>query len=67
MVEDLATFFADTIEFIVGGVLREPVDSRQEKVAALFDSDPDGWGLPRPEMMYVAELDADVVEKFSEA
>jgi mannitol-1-/sugar-/sorbitol-6-/2-deoxyglucose-6-phosphatase len=46
---------------------REPVDSLQERVTGLFGSDPDGWGLPRPEMMYVAELDANVVEKLSEA
>ena len=45
----------------------EPVDSRQEKVNGLFGRDAAGWGLPQPEMMYVAELDADVVAKFSEA
>ena len=45
----------------------EPVDSLQEKVDGLFGRDAAGRGLPRPKMMYVAELDADVVEKFSEA
>jgi mannitol-1-/sugar-/sorbitol-6-/2-deoxyglucose-6-phosphatase len=46
---------------------REPVDSLKDKVQGLFASDPEGWGFPRPEMLFVAELDADVVEKFSEA
>jgi beta-phosphoglucomutase-like phosphatase (HAD superfamily) len=45
----------------------EPVDSLKGKVDGLFASDAECWGCPRPEMLFVAELDADVVQKFSEA
>jgi HAD superfamily hydrolase (TIGR01509 family) len=45
----------------------EPVDSLKGKVDGLFASDAECWGSPRPEMLFVAELDAEVVQKFSEA
>jgi mannitol-1-/sugar-/sorbitol-6-/2-deoxyglucose-6-phosphatase len=45
----------------------EPVDSLKAQVDGRFASDAESLGSPRPELLYVAELDADVVENFSEA
>ena len=44
-----------------------PVDSRKDRVDGYFASDAVGRLSPRPEMLFVAELDADVVQKFWEA
>ena len=43
-----------------------PVDSLKAQVEGLFASDAEGRGFPRPDMLFVPELDVDVVQKFSE-
>jgi len=44
-----------------------PVDYAKARVDGLFASDAECWSSPRPDMVFVAELDADDVQKFSEA
>ena len=43
------------------------VDYRKDRVHTRSASDAERWGFPRPEKWHVAELDADVIQKFSEA
>ena len=43
------------------------VDSAKAGVDGLLASDAECWSPARPDMVFVAELDADVVQKFSEA
>ena len=43
------------------------VDSAKAGVDGLLASDAECWSSARPDMVLVAELDADVVQKFSEA